>query len=427
MEQKTQAELRLRESRELFALLLRHTPVCTFVRAVADGVSRVVAVSDSYARLLGVPVAELVGRTLGEFYPAALARKIVLQDTTVAAGSTTVEGEEELRGRTFTTIKFPIRQADGSRLVAGFAIDVTERRRSEEMAAARLRLFELSVRHGLADLLQRTLDEAGALTGSPIGFYHFVEPDGVTLSLQAWSTRTVREFCTAAGEGRHYPVEDAGVWADALRQRRPVVHNDYVSLAGRRGLPPGHAPVVRELVVPILREGRVVALLGVGNKPEDYTQGDVELVHFFADVAWEIVEHKRAEASLRESAERYRRLVEAVPGILYTRAGEHADTYYSPQVEEMLGYTAEHLREHPTLWRDSIHPDDVADVDQAFRECAHRGKSEVEYRLRDARGQWKRMLDRSVRIDGNKGAEPLVEGLVVELTEPGRAEEEKSR
>lgn len=415
VEEKTQAEARLRENRELFALLLRHTPVCTFVRSVVGGVSRVVAVSDSYARLVGLPAPQLLGRAVAELYPAALAGKITRQDVEVAAGTATVESDEEFRGRAYTTVKFPIPQADGSRLVAGFAIDVTERRRSAEMAAARLRLFERAVHGSLEELLQSTLDEAGALTGSPIGFYHFVEPDGVTLSLQAWSTRTVREFCTAAGQGLHYPVAEAGVWADALRERRPVVHNDYVSLPGRRGLPPGHAPVVRELVVPILRNDRVVAILGVGNRVDDYTQSDVELVRFFADVAWEIIEHKRAEASLQESAERYRRLVEAAPDILYTRDGDAGTAYYSPQVELLLGYTVDQLRENPALWSEAIHPDDRAAVDRARREHERRGRSEVEYRLRDAQGRWRRLLDRSVRVETREGDSPLVEGLVTVL------------
>lgn len=48
--------------------------------------------------------------------------------------------------------------------------------------------------------------------------------------------------------------------------RKPVIHNDYASLPHRKGLPPGHAEVVRELVVPILAKA-VVAILGVGNKP----------------------------------------------------------------------------------------------------------------------------------------------------------------
>lgn len=181
--------------------------------------------------------------------------------------------------------------------------DVSDLRRNELLVQIRVRLLEYANEHPLSDLLTKTLDEVSALVNSPVGFYHFVEADQRTLSLQAWSTRTMQEYCTAEGSGLHYPVESAGVWADAVRQRQPVIHNDYANLPNRRGLPEGHAQLIRELVVPILRQEQVVAILGVGNKPTDYTPNDVALVNYLADVAWEIAQHKRVEeeqASLQQ-------------------------------------------------------------------------------------------------------------------------------
>ncbi len=187
----------------------------------------------------------------------------------------------------------------------GHCLDISERKQAENMIEARLRLIEFSAGHSLKELLEKTLDEVCLMTDSPIGFYHFVEPDQITLSLQAWSTRTLQEYCKAEGRGLHYPVEQAGVWADSVRERKPVIHNDYESLpaALRKGLPEGHAALVRELVVPVLREDQIVAILGVGNKLQLYTEKDVEMVNYFADVAWEIAERKRAEQQLSNYAE----------------------------------------------------------------------------------------------------------------------------
>jgi serine phosphatase RsbU (regulator of sigma subunit) len=179
--------------------------------------------------------------------------------------------------------------------------DITDRKRADNLIQARLRLIEFAVSHSTGELLQNAVDEVCAITDSPIGFYHFVEPDQVTLSLQAWSTRTEREFCTAKGKGMHYKLDEAGVWVDCVHQRRPVIHNDYASLPNRRGLPEGHARLVRELVVPIFRKDKIVAILGVGNKPQNYTDKDVEAVSYMADVAWEITRRKLAEEALLES------------------------------------------------------------------------------------------------------------------------------
>jgi signal transduction histidine kinase len=182
---------------------------------------------------------------------------------------------------------------------------------TEKFKSIRLSLYEFSVTHSLEELLKKTLDEVCELTGSPIGFYHFVEADQKTLTLQAWSTRTVNEYCKAEGKGMHYGIDKAGVWVDCVHQKKPVIHNDYASLPHRKGLPEGHAPVIRELVVPIMRSGKIMAILGVGNKSENYTEKDIEIVSYLADVAWEIADHKRTEKDVREKANELKTIIES--------------------------------------------------------------------------------------------------------------------
>ncbi|MDD2366674.1 MAG: GAF domain-containing protein [Desulfuromonadaceae bacterium] len=162
--------------------------------------------------------------------------------------------------------------------IFSFIRDISSQKHTREIMAARLRLIEFSLTHSLGELLRQTLDEAEALTGSCIGFYHFKDPDSQTLTLQAWSTKTATIFCKAEGTGSHYPVSQAGVWVDCIHERRPVIHNDYASLPHKKGLPDGHAAVIRELVVPIFRHDKIVAIMGIGNKTTGYTQQDVEVI-----------------------------------------------------------------------------------------------------------------------------------------------------
>jgi PAS domain S-box-containing protein len=179
--------------------------------------------------------------------------------------------------------------------------EIRVRNRTEKVITARLRLLEFAATHTLGELLQTTINEAEALTQSAIGFYHFLEADQKTLSLQNWSTRTRAEFCKAEGIGLHNDLSQAGVWTDCIHQRKPVIHNDYASLAHRQGMPPGHVEIIRELVLPVFRGDRIVAIIGVGNKPHDYTAEDIEAVSFLADLGWEIAERKQAEEALHLS------------------------------------------------------------------------------------------------------------------------------
>ena len=90
---------------------------------------------------------------------------------------------------------------------------ITERERVDSILQSRLRLMQFADKNPLNELLQFSLDEIEALTGSTIGFFHFLEADQQTLSLQAWSTNTLANMCKAVGKGSHYSVEQAGVWA----------------------------------------------------------------------------------------------------------------------------------------------------------------------------------------------------------------------
>ncbi|MGA2401802.1 MAG: PAS domain S-box protein [Syntrophobacteraceae bacterium] len=232
---------------------------------------------------------------------------------------------------------------EGARTLISAIRDITQRKRREDIVHVRLDLQEFAASHSSEELLQKTLDEICRIINSPTGFFHFVERDQKTLSLQAWSTRTVQEFCGAQGKGRHYPIEKAGVWVDCIHARRPVIHNDYPALAHRKGMPGGHPPVIRELTVPIVRSGRVEAILGVGNKHEDYTQEDVETASYLADVAWEIIRRKLAEEELKKTYHKLNLTLESITDGFFSVDREWRFTYFNITGAEMLGMKREDL------------------------------------------------------------------------------------
>ncbi|MBW4055422.1 MAG: GAF domain-containing protein [Proteobacteria bacterium] len=184
--------------------------------------------------------------------------------------------------------------------------DITERKQAERVLQSRIRISNFTFGHSLDELLTKVLDEAEDLTGSQIGFFHFVNDDQITLLKQCWSTNSMSGLCTAEGRGTHCHLDQAGVWADCIRERKPLIHNSYESLPHRKGMPLGHTPVQRELVVPIFRNNLIVAVLGVGNKKVDYIAQEITTLQYLANLAWDIVTRKRAEEELllaKETAE----------------------------------------------------------------------------------------------------------------------------
>lgn len=298
-----QAEQSLRESQEDFQ---RYFNMGTVGMCVTSPEKGWIEVNDRLCQMLGYSRDELHKVTWSELtHPDDLDADLTLFNQILAGERDSYQLDKRFIHKAGLTVYTSLyvtghRNSDGSvRYVLASLVDITERKQAEEMIHLRLRLNEFAATHSLDELMQKALDEIGLITSSPIGFYHFVEPDQKTLSLWAWSTRTQEEFCLAEGKGMHYDIDQAGVWVDCVHQRQPVIHNNYPALPHRKGLPEGHAEVVRELVVPTMRGERVVSILGVGNKPSDYDEKDVELVSYVADVVWALVERKKADEEIR--------------------------------------------------------------------------------------------------------------------------------
>ncbi|MEI6125591.1 MAG: ATP-binding protein [Pseudomonadota bacterium] len=173
--------------------------------------------------------------------------------------------------------------------------DITDHKLNEFIFTSKMHLSKFVISHTLNELLVETLNRIELLTRSTIGFFHFLDKDQQTLTLQNWSSNTRNKMCTAKGKGRHDDMNKAGVWVDCVRERRPVIYNDYASLPHRKVLPPGHALIDRILTVPVMRGGIIFAIMGVGNKPVDYDDQDMSNMVRIADMAWDIIERKQAE------------------------------------------------------------------------------------------------------------------------------------
>ncbi len=84
-------------------------------------------------------------------------------------------------------------------------------------------------------------------------------------------------------------------WAEVISEKSAVINNNCNTEAERTSRPHNHPGVLRKLVVPLIRDEKVIAVIGVGNKPEDYDENDSRIIALLADLAWDIVAKKHAE------------------------------------------------------------------------------------------------------------------------------------
>lgn len=188
--------------------------------------------------------------------------------------------------------------------------DITARKHAEEQTKLSLSRLEAlaELNHMREEPLQKILDfamEKGvALTRSKIGLIGFVSSNGASFAVSSFSQSVMKE-CELQQGAYDLPIENSGLWAEAIRQLKPIIINDYPSIQhpNKEGYPEGHVKLSRFMSVPGIDGGKAVALITVGNKEEDYTDIDTHQLQLFLDGVWNIVKRRRIEESLKKSRE----------------------------------------------------------------------------------------------------------------------------
>ena len=98
-------------------------------------------------------------------------------------------------------------------------------RESEARLSFMIGFYESS-RKSERELLEYAIEGAGVVTGSPLGYLAFLNGDESELSIYAWSKAAMAE-CSMQEKPTVYKTEETGLWGEPVRQRRPVITNDY--------------------------------------------------------------------------------------------------------------------------------------------------------------------------------------------------------
>lgn len=130
------------------------------------------------------------------------------------------------------------------------------------------------------------------------------------------------------------------------------------------------------------------------------------------------------EQVLMEVRQRFLRLLETIDGVVWEAELGVGNTFLSPQVERLFGYTVEEWRSDPGFWRQHVHPDDLAEalvIDDAAYYATQSYAYEMSYRLIAKSGKvvWVRDL---CRVDVDKGRPNRMIGLMIDVTQQKNTE-----
>jgi phosphoserine phosphatase RsbU/P len=223
----------------------------------------------------------------------------------------------------------------------GLAVRTAKMEEALRLDESRLEaVWQLSqmTRATVREITDFALEEGVRLTKSKIGYLAFLNEDETVLTMQAWS-KTAMQECAIDDKPLVYPLETTGLWGEAVRQRRPVITNDYAAPhPAKKGYPEGHVEIRRHMNVPVFDGDHIVAVAGVGNKDEDYDESDVRQLTLLMNGLWWHIKRKRAEEAL--AAERKFLIHTCMDGILaYDMAG--TIFLFNETAARILGYDPE--------------------------------------------------------------------------------------
>ncbi|MBP1910722.1 PAS domain S-box protein [Methanolobus bombayensis] len=204
---------------------------------------------------------------------------------------------------------FPIKSDEGTLLC--FIISEVSRSGSANETRLRSIIDILQSNHdSIQDFLDFALNEAIDLTGSKIGYIYYYSEKKQELTLNTWS-KEVMEECEIVEPQTVYQLECTGIWGEAIRQRKAIIVNDFdYPNPLKKGYPEGHVKLHNFMTIPVFRNKKIVAVVGVSNKKTDYTEDDKLQLTLLMDSIWNKIGQIGAEAALKESEKNYRNLFE---------------------------------------------------------------------------------------------------------------------
>ena len=72
------------------------------------------------------------------------------------------------------------------------------------------------------NIIDFALEEAIKLTQSSIGYIYYYSEESQEFTLNSWSKEAMAE-CRIETKSFNYRIDEAGIWAEALRQKKSII------------------------------------------------------------------------------------------------------------------------------------------------------------------------------------------------------------
>lgn len=199
----------------------------------------------------------------------------------------------------------------GQKIVLETNRDITERKLAEKKLSYQNIIlksinlvYEKSIQcETLEKLGEAYLDIVEAITGSKFSFIGEIGPDGmyydIAVSNPGW------ELCNMRDKTGHRRASNSseihGLFGSVLKSGKSLITNSPSTHPDSIGVPKGHPKLSAFLGVPFLQNGKVIGMIGVGNRESGYELEHQEILEALTPTIIEVMLRKRTEIQLMEA------------------------------------------------------------------------------------------------------------------------------
>lgn len=366
----------------LFEQFMKNSPIYVFFK---DDKARAIQLSSNYEKMLGKPLQELLGKTMDELFPSDLAKSMVADDLRTISKGKPITIHEELNGRFYATTKFPILEKGKPSFLAGYTIDITEQKRSEDTIRYQSSLLDHVSDAIIATDMQYNIQYWNRVAEKQYGW------TAAEVIGRPFEKFVINDYLGSSLDTILKKISQDGYWKGEVTQNR----RDGVRI-----------PIITTLSI----------LTNDANQP-----------YGFIAINRDITERKLAEVAMLESEARYRTLFEQANDAIWILdlAGDRTGRILlaNPAAAEMHGYTIAEMENLRITDLDV--PDSVARAQGRFEDIQKGGwiSGETLHVRKDGTTFPIAFSAGPIKFDGR----PCVLAFSRDITERKRAEEENEK
>jgi PAS domain S-box-containing protein len=277
------------------------------------------------------------------------------------------------------------------------------------------------------ELGQTCLKVAQEITGSKFGFIAEISANGllhdIAISDPGWKLCAVSDKAGHRRSPSDFIID--GLFGRIILGNKGLFSNDPAAYPISIATPKGHPSLTAFLGIPLTHDGKVIGIIAVANRATGYSAEELQSLEALGPAIVEAFYRSRAEEALRSNEARLRLALEAAKSGTWDWDLRSDTLNWSYEVWRLFGLAPHSLQPSYENWLLAIHPDDRDRtrrvVDRASRKAA---EINVEYRVPEANGDFRWLMVRGRPLYDSSGHPSNYTGIVMDITERKRAEQE---